>query len=95
MIQGTHATIELKIRSMEHAIIQGFTLYEGKLNEEIKDLVHSVIAGFDFNGELEKELRYEVSNTLKTMCREAIQSKVRLLLAERIEKAMEALNVSL
>jgi hypothetical protein len=92
MIQGTDATIELRIRSMEHAIIQAFTLYEGKLNEEIKDLVHSVVGGFDFKGELEKELRFEIRQQLSSMCKRAIQDKVHYLLEDRINKAVAALK---
>lgn len=92
MIQGTDATIELRIRSMEHAIIQAFTLYEGKLNEEIKDLVHSVVVGFDFKGELEAELKREIRSQLSDMCRKAIQNKVHYMLEDRINKAISALD---
>lgn len=92
MIRGTDATLELKIRSMEHAIVQAFTLYEGKLNDEIKDLVHSVVVGFDFKGELEEEIKRTVKNELRIMCQEAMGQRLRQMLHERINKAIAKLD---
>lgn len=92
MIQGTDVTLELKVRSMEHAIVQALTLYEGKLNEEIKEIVHSVCLGFDFKGELEKELRYMVKQELQQACRSAVQGRVRNFIDERITKVLEKLE---
>lgn len=92
MIKGTEATLELRIRSMEHSILQAFTLYESKLNEEIKDLVHAVVVGFDFKGELEREIRNTVSDQLRELCREAIQGRVRQMFHERISKALDDLE---
>ena len=73
MIDGTEVTIELKVRSMEHAIVQAFNLYEGKINEEIKDLVHAIISGFNFKQELAEELRREIRHELSEMCRQAVR----------------------
>ena len=92
MIEGTDVTLELRVRSMEHTILQALTLYEGKLNEEIKGVVHAVVNGFDFNGELERELKYEVQSQLRQMCKDAIQGRVRNLLQERIDKAISELE---
>jgi len=82
MIPGT--LVELRIKGMEHAIVQCFTDYEIQLGTEIKEIVHKTIKNFNWEREvqmatekvLHDNVQYYVSESLRPVLKGKIETEI-------------------
>ena len=83
-----NAFVEVKVRGMEHGMLQALEDYEGKIQAAVREAVRMCFDSFDFH----KEVKMQVNYLLQEELRKAIDSKLRVeaqkLFSENIESAV-------